>query len=434
MPINETLVKLISSAKISYWLKILTKFLSLELALQSLGFASGILIIRTLSKEEYAYFTVANAMQAVINVLCNSGITIGLTSIGGKVWQDKYRFGQIINTSIRLRNYLAIPAATVITPILLWILISNGSSLIYAILIILAILVELYLYLYISVFKISLNLQSLFNKVQQHNLIGGLTRLILISSSSYTNALNAAIALWISTIASGVNYWFLKKSTQKLFDPQAPPNQEYIEELTKIFKYRFPSTLFFALRAQISIWIITFFGSNENIAEIGALSRLEILFSIFLSLVQNMIVPSLSRCQSISIFRKRYAILVFLSLSLSSILLLFSYLFPEVLLWILGKNYSYLVHELFWSILSTIIGMTNNLSLSVNSSKGWVKDSWLGIPLTLLTQIFVVLFCNLSTVKGVIIFGIFSQIPGLMVNLYMNYQGLCQKPNYYFDS
>jgi O-antigen/teichoic acid export membrane protein len=433
MPINKTLVKLMSAPKISYWFKLLTKFLSLELVLQSLGFAIGILIIRTLSKQEYAYFIIANSMQATINVLCNSGITIGLTSIGGKIWQDKYRFGQIINTSIRLRNYLAIPAATLITPILLWMLISNGSSVIYAVLIILAILVELYFYLYISVFQISLNLQSLFNKVQQHNLIVGFTRLILIGIS-YTNVLNAAIAVWISTIASGLNYWLLKKSTQKLFDPQAPPNQEYTEELTKIFKYRFPGTLFFAVRGQISVWIITVFGSNENIAEVGALSRLEVLFSVFLSVVQNMIVPSLSRCQSISIFRKRYAILMFVSLSISSILLLLSYLFPEILLWILGKKYSYLVHELFWAILSTIIGITNNVSLSVNSSKGWVKDSWVSIPLTLLTQIVIVLFCNLSTVKGVIIFGIFSQIPSLMVNLYMNYQGLCQKPNYYFDS
>ena len=433
MPINKTLVKLMSAPKISYWFKLLTKFLSVELVLQSLGFAVGILIIRTLSKQEYAYFIIANSMQATINVLCNSGITIGLTSIGGKVWQDKYRFGQIINTSIRLRNYLAIPAATLITPILLWMLISNGSPVIYAVLITLAILVELYFYLYISVFQISLNLQSLFNKVQQQNLIVGFTRLILIGIS-YTNVLNAAIAVWISTIASGLNYWLLKKSTQKLFDPQAPPNQEYTEELTKIFKYRFPGTLFFAIKGQISVWIITVFGSNENIAEVGALSRLEVLFSIFLSVVQNMIVPSLSRCQSISIFRKRYAILMFVSLSISSILLLLSYLFPEVLLWILGKNYSYLVHELFWAILSTIICMTNNVSLSVNSSKGWVKDSWVGIPLTLLTQIVIVLFCNLSTVKGVIIFGIFSQIPSLMVNLYMNYQGLCQKPNYYFDS
>jgi hypothetical protein len=59
------------------------------------GFASGILLIRGLEQTEYAYFTIANTMQGTINVLADMGVSIGLMSIGGRVWQDRHRFGQL---------------------------------------------------------------------------------------------------------------------------------------------------------------------------------------------------------------------------------------------------------------------------------------------------------------------------------------------------
>jgi hypothetical protein len=96
-------------------------------------------------------------------------------------------------------------------------------------------------------------------------------------------------------------------------------------------------------------------------------------------------------------------------------------------LWILGANYAHLIKELFWMVVSSVIGVFNNVSLSMNTSKGWVKDSWKGIPLTLGVQVLIIPLLDLSTVQGVIFFGIFTKIPGLLVNFYMNYQGLSEK-------
>lgn len=84
----------IFTPKTFYWLKTLSKFVSVQLVVQVLGFASGILLIRTLDKQEYAYFTLANSMQGTMNVLANAGVGSALWAIGGKVWQDPYRFGQ----------------------------------------------------------------------------------------------------------------------------------------------------------------------------------------------------------------------------------------------------------------------------------------------------------------------------------------------------
>ena len=108
------------SPKAIYWSKTLSKFVSVQMIVQALGFASGILLVRTLNQQQYAYFTIANTMQGTMELLADSGVSIGLTAIGGKVWQDRYRFGQLINTALQLRIYLLSVAIVAVIPILLW--------------------------------------------------------------------------------------------------------------------------------------------------------------------------------------------------------------------------------------------------------------------------------------------------------------------------
>src|SRR5712691_7136126 len=76
-------------------------------AVQTIAFASGILLVRWLPQREYAFFTIANAMQATLMLLADIGISTGLISIGGRVWQDRHRFGELINTGLAVRRKLA---------------------------------------------------------------------------------------------------------------------------------------------------------------------------------------------------------------------------------------------------------------------------------------------------------------------------------------
>ena len=82
-------------------IRIISNFLTIELGVQALGLISGLLLIRVLDKSEYAYFTIANSMQATMNLLADMGIGISLSALGGKVWQDKNRFGQLISTALK---------------------------------------------------------------------------------------------------------------------------------------------------------------------------------------------------------------------------------------------------------------------------------------------------------------------------------------------
>src|SRR5207237_107148 len=81
---------------------------------QIIAFSSGILLVRWLPQREYAFFTIANAMQATLMLLADIGVSVGLISIGGRVWQDRHRFGDLIKTGLAVRKKLAAGLAVAI--------------------------------------------------------------------------------------------------------------------------------------------------------------------------------------------------------------------------------------------------------------------------------------------------------------------------------
>src|SRR2546422_9162691 len=105
--------------------RVVGKFAMVQAFVQIIGFGSGILLVRTLEQREYAYFTIANTMQGTINLLADVGISVGLISIGGRVWQDRRRFGELINTALGLRKRLRVVAGLAVTPVLYFMLVKN---------------------------------------------------------------------------------------------------------------------------------------------------------------------------------------------------------------------------------------------------------------------------------------------------------------------
>ncbi|HEY2139209.1 MAG TPA: hypothetical protein VGH00_03955, partial [Chthoniobacterales bacterium] len=111
--------------------RVVGHFAIVQAIVQVIGFLSGILLIRHLDQREYAYFTIANTMQGTLNTLADIGISVGLVSIGGRVWQDRNRFGQLVTTASNLRRRLGAVSALVITPILFFMLLKNGAPVPY---------------------------------------------------------------------------------------------------------------------------------------------------------------------------------------------------------------------------------------------------------------------------------------------------------------
>src|SRR5438477_11456978 len=160
--------------------RIVGNFAFVQAVVQVISFLSGILLIRHLDQREYAYFTIANTMQGTLNVLADIGISIGLVSIGGRVWHDRHRFGQLVNTALGLRRRLGLLAALAVVPILYFLLVKNGASITYTALLIAAVLVGLGVQLSIGVLSVVPRLRSDIGRIQTIDLTGAIARLFVL--------------------------------------------------------------------------------------------------------------------------------------------------------------------------------------------------------------------------------------------------------------
>jgi O-antigen/teichoic acid export membrane protein len=398
-------------------------FAFVQVMVQLVGFASGILLVRWLDQTEYAYFTIANTMQGTINVLADMGISIGLISIGGRVWQDRYRFGQLITTAQHFRRRLGVLAILVVTPILYWMLTRNGASTTYAAVLIGAILLGLLVQFSLGVLGVVPRLRSDVSRIQTIDLAGALARLIVLVSCAFL-FLNAGVAVLVSSMAFLLQYWMLRRYAAGVIDLNAPENADDRAAMIGFIKNQAANAVFFCLQGQITVFLISFFGSRAtSVAEVGALGRLAMIFAVLGQLLMNIFVPAFARCQSAVKLRMQYFAIVGGVAACCAVVIAAAAFFPNPFLFVLGAKYSHLQRELLLMLAGTVMNVLTGTLWVLNASKAWIAGSWLYIPLTLATQIVLIPYTDFSNVSQVLIFNLISTVPNLLLNMVLSYRG-----------
>ena len=406
----------------AHWGKALSKFVVVQLVVQAVNLASGILLVRTLSQAEYAYFTIANAMLSTMNILADSGIGVGVSAIGGRVWREPRRFGQLINTALGLRRRFAPAVALVVTPLLVWALVSKGASGTQAGVIALIVLLALACQLPTTVLMAVPRLHSQLGRIQAVDLLGAAVRLAFVGAACFI-FLNAAVAVCATLLMALAQYAYLRGRVADSVAAEAPANAEDRAELLRVVKSYLANSIFFCAQGQLVVWLVSAFGSTQAVAEVGALGRLAVIFAVIFSVMTSVVLPGFSRCQQPARLRRRYWQIVgaFCLFGLSLIWL--ARLFPDQLLWILGAKYSHLRGELALMMTMTALGSVVTIMSALNNAKAWVRRSWLNIPCVLGAQALLLLLMDISTLHGALWFSILSIVPTFLLNAWLGHKG-----------
>ena len=395
----------------------------IQAAVQIIAFSSGILLVRWLPQREYAYFTIANSMQATLMLLADIGVSVGLVSIGGRVWQDRHRFGELINTGLAVRKKLAAVAAIIVAPILYAMLVRNGASSIYTLLLIGVVLAGFAIQISVDIFSVVPRLRSDIGRIQKIDFSCAIARLLLIVGLVYLFAI-AGLAVAIASATFLLQYFLLRAYAAKVVDLKANENAEDRHEIVRLIKSLAANTLFYCFQGQITVFLISFFARHAaSVAEVGALGRLAMIFTVLTNLLINIFVPAFARCQNKRKLRWLYAAIVG-GVALFSLAVLCAAAFlPNQFLFVLGNRYSHLHRELLLMIGVAVITALSGTLWLLNASKAWVSGAWLYIPLTLATQIALIPFTDFSSVAGVLVFNLISAAPSLLLNLALSYRG-----------
>ncbi len=408
--------------------RVVGNFVTVQAFVQLTGFAAGILLVRYLDQRQYAFFTIANTMQGTISVLADMGISIGLISIGGRVWKDRHRFGQLIRTAQMLRWKLGAVATVLIVPILYLMLTRNGATPRYGLLLIGFVLIGLAAQLSFSVLSVVPRLCSNVARIQRIDFISAIARLVALISCAFL-FLNAGLAVLVGSAAALLQYLMMRSHVSDVIDLHAPENEEDRRAMLGFIKSQAPNAIFFCVQGQITVFLISFFGHHAGaVAEIGALGRLAMIFAILGQLMTNIFVPAFARAQTARRLRWQYAIITGGVIAFAGSVLGAAALFPHQFLFVLGPQYAHLHRELFLMVAGTVANVIVSTLWLLNAAKAWVAGSWLYIPLTLATQLALIPSTDFSSVNSLLLFNLISTLPILLLNILLTYRGFRSLP------
>jgi O-antigen/teichoic acid export membrane protein len=405
-----------------YHVRIIGNVAVVQGIVQVIGFLGGILVIRSLTQQEYAYFTIANTMQGTLNLLADIGISTGVISIGGHVWQDRRRFGELINTGLHLRKQLAIAAVVCVVPVLYLLLVRNGAGPGYTTLLISLVVLGLLPQLSSGVLSVVPRLRSDIGRIQLIDFSAAALRLIgLVVLLAF---LNAAVAIAVAMITFVVQFLMLRHYTAGVVDLHASADEEDRQVIVRFIRKLAPNAVFYCFQGQITVFLISIFANRVSaVAEVGALGRLAMIFAVLSNLLANVFIPAFARCDQPGKLKLLYAAVVGGVTAFGVFVVCLAVFFPTQFLFVLGNSYQHLSSELVLMVAGAVLNAIAGAIWGLNSAKGWISGSWLYIPGTLLTQIALIPFVNFGSVSGVLFFNLLSAIPSVLLNLFLSFRG-----------
>ena len=421
---KDTLIKFKQHPKydtIVSWGKLISITGSAQIIVQAVGFASGILIIRLLPVQEYAFYTLANTMLGAMTILSDGGISTGVMAQGGKVWEDKQKLGKVLVTGLQMRKKFAVISLIVSLPVLLYLLLHNGAGWLTSFLIIVSIIPAFFAALSDSLLEIPLKLNQSIVPLQKNQITVSLARLLLVASTIFIFPF-----AYISILTGGISRIYgnirLKKVANIFADTTQGEDVLVKKEISIIVKRSLPGLIYYCFSGQISTWIISIFGNAASLAEIGALGRISSILGLLMVVFSILIVPRFARMQNQPEKLLRYYSKILFSFVVIFLFIVgFTFLFSDQILWVLGNNYRNLNTELVLLIIGTSLTLIMGAALALYLSKGWILHYYISISASLFPIILGCYFFDITTLKGILYLNIFVALVQMVLHVFYGY-------------
>jgi hypothetical protein len=190
-----------------------------------------------------------------------------------------------------------------------------------------------------------------------------------------------------------------------------------------------PSLIFYALQAQISIFLISLFGQTRSIAEVGALGRLTQIFVLLAGFNGVVIEPFMARLPKERVLRN-YLLVLSVATAIGVVLSSLGFLEPKFILLLLGPKYAGLQKEAGWLIFGSCLGYLMSIAWTMAAARRWVywTTSWVSIGMIIATQLIFLSFFKLNSTLDVIYFGVATSASQLAAVLFNGVYGYVKGP------
>jgi hypothetical protein len=265
-------------------------------------------------------------------------------------------------------------------------------------------------------------LHTRINQLQSAELLIAGLRVTLIGVACLIG-INAIVAVFIAVLTLFIQNQIYRRWAAKDADLTAPENEEDREKIWKLVRQQAANGIYFCIQGPLTIFLIATLGNSQQVADLGALSRIGVILTVVSAVVINLVLPKVARIQDRRHLISFYKNVVLVSMSLSILFMLLGTLFPSPLLWILGSQYQGLRAELPYVLFASSASAVSGILNALNSARGWLKGIWLIIPITLVTQALLIPFLSLGSLQGAVLL---TSLPMIPVSVFYLYRSLCE--------
>jgi hypothetical protein len=241
--------------------------------------------------------------------------------------------------------------------------------------------------------------------------------------------LSAWATSWINAIGLFVTGWLNARESRAFAKLPARPDQKITRQMVQYVLPNLPSYLFFALQGQIALFLISYFGFTRSIAEVGALGRLGQLFLLLSGFNAAVIEPFMARLPDQRV-RRSYLFIAATAAAICVPICTVGFLYPNLLLVLLGPKYSSLGREAGWLILSSCIGYLVGVFWTMTAARRWIywTTTWTTIGVILLTQTLFLSFIRVDNTMNAILFGLATNCAYFVAMLFNSLYGFIHGP------
>lgn len=391
------------------WALVLAKFVLVQLLVQAVAALGGIIIVRTLAKQDYAYYTIANSVLPALFWLANSGVTFAVSGIGGRVWQDPRQLGQVVVTAFRASRVTVSLAAVLMTALLAWLLARNGAP---AAIILLVCALVLFAAAFQFVAGILITVPRLRGEIrflQRLDLMTSCLRLALVAAAALI-WFDVEMALFITALTYLAQSAVLRRRVGATIELAVEPAPEMLAEMRQVMKRQWLNEIYYVTQGQVSVFLLSVFGTAASVADLGALGRIGVIFTAFGAAMQGVILPRFARCQDPRRLPWLYGQILAMTAILAALPAVIALILPQPLLWLLGPNYANLSWELALVAANSGAATFSGIAFGLNAARAWIIPGWVLAPASVAAQLGLMAVIGITTLPQVLWISILSSL------------------------
>lgn len=414
-------------ARLRRWAGLVSDYAIAQAAVQGLGLAAGLVLVNIMPVREYAFYTLALSIVSFISIASDLGVSNALLYFRRETRIAQTPFPPFVASALQMRRILLLAASGIATPFFWHAAAGQGFAAFEILATLAALLAAVWFQVHASVYLLLLRLAYAYRTSYVAETAGNACRL----AGAIAMGLLSVTAAWLGVLIGalgGLLTLRVSRRTHALLSPSdiggvGRNDKTHAQAILRYVVPTLASTLYFALQGPLMVWLSSYFGSAENIAEVGALGRMSVLFGMLLGFANAVVLPRLAGVTDEPTYLRRclacWALLVPVGLGL----LAAAAAAPHWLLWLLGANYAGLEKELLLVVLTASINLWGGFAVAVNNARGWVR--WQSVVLVpyVVAQLALVMVLDLSTTYGVLLFGLWSAITGTALAVATNVIG-----------